>query len=197
MNNSFKELKKENPQLAEQLREELYYNARKNFPGELPFSERFDLRLTEGSFNKGIVRRKRPEMQKIVDWQGNLIKEKPVTTITYERDSRLDQAIKESFPESFKPYSHVYSQLYDNIQIGTKNEELDLEYNFQFYPIDSTVKAILINYDTTKTWKAFTSFYQNKTRILRVRIQYAERIVNSAGPRFDCYGYIYIPRSQQ
>ena len=175
-----------------QLIDELYHKQRKNFPNELPFPERFNLKLTEDSFNKGIIRQKKKEIQKIVDWKGNLIREVPNTIIQYQRGSRLDKAIEDSFPKAFHPLNVVYSELYDNIQIGTENDKLDLKYNFFLNSADNAVKSNLINYDTIKHFSMRPPDAQKEN--LRVRIQYAERIVNSAGPRWDCYGYIYIPK---
>ena len=177
------------------LLDELYNKKRKAYPNELPFPERFDLKLTKDAFQKGIIRVKTNEVQRIVDWKGNLIREEPITTIGYKKDSRLDCALKASLPKSFDPISFVYSELYDNIQLGLHNDEIDLEYNFFFNTLDPYVKAILVGYDTIQTFNSQPERYQKET--LRVRIQYAERIVNSAGPRWDCYGYIYVPERRK
>ena len=177
------------------LLDELYHKQRKNFPDELQFPERFNLKLTENAFNKGIIRVKKRDIQKFVDWQGNPIREEPIIVIEYEQSSRLDKAFEDSFPKSFCPPNFVFSELYDNIQLGAKNDELDMEYNFFFNPVDANVTAILQKYDTAKKWEnAFSPLYKGNDPTLRVRIQYADRIVNSAGPRWDCYGYIYIPQ---
>lgn len=176
---------KANPELSD----ELYHKQRVTFPGQLPFPERFNLKLDEECFNKGKIRERKQEIQKTVDWQGNPISEKQVTVIKYEEPSRLDQAIRNSFPKSFSPFNHVYSELYDNIQIGTSDKDLHLEYNFILYPVDIRVKTMLAAYDTREVYAK--SFYGDT---LKVRIQYAERYVNSAGARFDCYGYIYLPK---
>ena len=176
---------KANPELIDSL----YAKQRKNFPDQLPFPERFNLKLDEESFNKGKVRDRKQEIQKIVDWQGNPISEKRVTIIKYEEPSRLDQAIRDSFPKSFSPLGHVYSELYNNIQIGVFNKNLDIEYNLFFHPVDERVKTIITGYDTNEVYAK--SFYGDT---LKVRIQYAERYVNSAGVRFECYGYIYLPK---
>ena len=176
---------KANPELLDSL----YAKQRKNFPDQLPFPERFNLKLDEESFNKGKVRDRKQEIQKIVDWQGNPISEKRVTIIKYEGPSRLDEAIRNSFSKTFNPFSHIYSELYDNIQIGTFNKDLRLEYNLSLHPVDIRVKTILVAYDTREIYAK--SFYGDT---LKVRIQYAERYVNSAGVRFECYGYIYLPK---
>ena len=174
-----------------ELRDDLYTKVRKNFPGELPFPERFNLKLTEDSFNKGKIRLKKKDTQKIVDWKGNLIEEKPITVLKYEAPSRLDCAIKNSFPKSFNPLNLVHSYHYDNIEISTNDEDLDLEYNLTLYPADKRVETMLLAFDINEAYHK--SFYGDT---LKVRIQYAERIVNSAGPRFDMYGYIYIPKKK-
>ena len=171
------------------LLDELYHRQKKNFPGELLFPERFNLKLTEDNFNNGKIRNRKRDLQKYTDWQGSPTKYESITVIEYEAPSRLDQAIRASFPKSFSPFSHIYSQLYENIEVGTFNEELDLEYNFFFHPADDRVKTMLMGHDTRETYAK--SFYGDT---LKVRIQYAERIVNSAGARFDCHGYIYIPK---
>lgn len=167
---------------------ELYHRQRSKYPNELPFPERFNLKLTEDIFNKGKRREKVDDIQKIVDWQGNPIRDEPVTVIEYEAGSRLDLAIEKSAPKSYD-LKTIYSQFYDNIQLGSKNEELDLEYNFFFHALDKRVHTMLVAYDTREVYAK--SFYGDT---LKVRIQYAQRIVNSAGPRYDCYGYIYIPK---
>jgi len=171
------------------LLDELYHKVKKKFPDELPFPERFNLKLSEEIFNNGNIRNRKPDTRKIVDFQGNLIREEPITVIEYPIESRLDKAIKNSFPKSFNPFSHVYSERYENIQIGTANKDRDIEYNFHFNPLDKRVHTILLAYDTRKVYAK--SFYGDT---LRVRIRYAQRISNCEGLRFDCYGYIYIPK---
>ena len=177
-----------NPELLD----ELYHKKRKEFPEELIFPERFNLNLNEESFQKGIRRESKSTVQKYVDFQGNPLRNETVTTLKYEPGSRVDKAFEDSLPKSFSPISHIYSQLYDNIQIGTYNEALDLEYNFSFHTTSARVLAILVSYDSIKTYNMRPPDYRNET--LRVRIQYAERIVNSVGARWDCHGYIYIPK---
>ena len=180
-----------NPELLD----ELYHKQRKNFPNELPFPERFNLKLTEDAFNTGIRRKKKWDVKKIVDWKGNPIREESVTVITYKIGSRLDKAFETSIPKSvLRPLSHVYTELYNNMQIGSKDDALDLEYNFFFHPADKRIETILQSFDTELKWNEAFQFYRDKP--LRVRIQYAERIVNSAGPRWDCYGYIYLPKNK-
>ena len=100
-----------------QLLDELYHKQRKNFPNELPFPERFNLKLTEDSFNEGNIRNRKSETQKIVDWQGNLIREEPITILEYEAPSRLDQAIVTLSPNpsilsaTYIPTSTIISKL--------------------------------------------------------------------------------------
>ncbi|MXV76049.1 hypothetical protein F4Z99_17465 [Candidatus Poribacteria bacterium] len=179
---------KSNPEL----RNDLYRKVRKNFPNELPFPERFNLKLTEASFEEGNIRLKKSDTQKIVDWQGNPIEEKPITVLEYQAPSRLDCAIRNSFPKSFNPLNVVHSYFYNNIEVGTSDESLDLEYNLTLHPADKRVETMLLAFDINEVYHK--SFYGDT---LKIRIQYAERIVNSAGPRFDLYGYIYIPQKKK
>ena len=177
------------------LSDELYHKQRKNFPDQLPFPERFNLKLTQEAFNTGKIRETKSTIRKYVDWKGNTTGEEPITVIEYTDPSRLDRAIRDSFPKSFQPLSYVYSQSYDKIQVGTINEEKDLEYNLKLYPRDPRTKSVIISYDTIKTWDMNPP--DNRNKILRVRIQYAEQIVNSDGARFDLHGYIYIPQKRK
>ena len=179
-------MNRKNPDLID----ELYHKQRKRFPEELLFPERFNLKLTKESFEKGVIRRLKKDVKKYVNWKGEPIREEPITVIGYECNSRLDCAIKESFPRSFQPYSHVYSEHYNNIQIGSANRVLDLEYNLFLYPSSDLIKTILVSFDTEGKYR-FHSSYALQGSNLKVRIQYAQRIVNSAGPRWDLHGYIY------
>ena len=174
------------------LTDDLYQKRKKQFPDELPFPERFNLKLTEDSFNKGKTRNLKNDTEKLVDWKGNLISEKPITVIEYNSPSRLDQAIHDSFPKSFKPLNVIHSYFYNNIEVGTSNKALDLEYNFHFYPADKRVETILMAYDTREVYTK--SFYGDT---LKVRIQYVSGNLNSEGYYYEIWGYIYIPKKEK
>ena len=180
------------------LLDELYHKQQKTFPGELPFPERFNLKLTKDAFNKGNKRTIVKKKQKHVKGFGKDRKEweTDISVIEYERPSRLDLAITNSLPKLIQNSENTdkaHSQLYNNIQFGTAiiNDDVDLEYMFHIYPLDSKTANRLKSFDLTSTWH---TLFETP---LKVRFQYAARYTNSAGSYWEIYGYIYIPQRKK
>ena len=168
----------------DELRNELYYNAQKNFPGQLRFPERFNLKFDEKCFK-----------------EGRSVARKDQSTLFFPQDEeavgRLALVLKNNLPKAFRSPKYqgvigVCGELYDNLQFGYYCEEKDIEYYFHFYTLTRQAKIKIETYDQDKE---FTKGRHEFT--LRSRIQYATRYTNSAGAYFELWGYLYIPKKDQ
>ena len=172
-----------NPQLSD----ELYYKQQKVFPEQLYFPERFDIPLTREAFDTGnrrMIRRTEREMWLPAE---NKRWKEPVTVIDYNTPSRFDLALQPIVEKKLHTLSTIYTELYNNMQLLGHNDDLDLEYYFYFHFKDGKVANRVQKFDTTAKW------FDNLNLTIRCRLQYAVRYVNSAGARFEIYGYFYIP----
>ena len=166
-----------NPELLD----ELYHRQQKAFPGELPFPERFNLKLDERCFKEGHV-----------NWHTN----NPTLFILDDEhvNTRMALVFKYNLPKSFRDPRRnkivgICTVLYDNMQFSCSQPDKDLEYHFHFYPLDEKTKSTIISYDNNIV------FHPKKHETtLRGRIQYATKYVNSEGAYFDLWGYLYIPK---
>lgn len=197
MNQHFKNFKKENPLAAEQLREELYYNARKNYPGELPFPERFNLKLDTENFQKGLSARQLNNIEIIsIGWSPS---EDRINDI--QENHRLTRLIRNTLPKIFKDQKldrvlDAWAIDVNNIQFACQKENIrdewdnPMEYHFMLYPADDKTQRLLKRYNQSQV------LFKDLDTILRVRLHYANRIINTAGARFEITGYIYTPRKK-
>ena len=168
----------------DELRDELYYNARKNFPGQLTFPERFNLKFDEKCFK-----------------EGRSIARRDQSTLFFPQDEeaegRLALVLKNNLPKAFRSPKHqrvidVCGELYDNLQFGYYCKEKDLEYCFHLYALNEGTRSQIISYDCNPLYSK-----ESHEFTLKARIQYAVRYTNSEGAYFDLWGYLYIPKKDQ
>ena len=170
-----------------ELSDELYYTQQKVFPGQLYFPERFDIPLTREAFDTGNRRKIEHYLQPYWNAATKETYHKKNIRVTYDEPSRFDLALKPVVEKKLHTLTTIYTELYKNIQLLGHNDELDLEYYFYFHFKDGIIANRVQKFDTTDEW------FDNLSLTIRCRLQYAVRYVNSAGARFEIYGYFYIP----
>ena len=167
-----------------QLKEERYYKQQEKYPKELYFPQYFNIKLDKVSFQQGKQWGQNDENRFAIAIHKNIPKKFDLQT--FKDKTRIQASV---FTQVFSNNDQTVKTESSNIQFGTYNKELDLEYYFHFSAIDKQTQDKIFRFERTGNWHP-RSFGQNP---LRFKIQYATRYTNSAGSYWQLYGYIYIP----